>query len=46
MTSLPKSVYIHKLNDIMNKYNNTYQRTMKMKPVDVKSNNYIDLIKK
>ena len=46
MTSIPKNVYINKLDDIMNKYNNKYHRTMKMKPVDVKSNNYIDLIKK
>ena len=46
MTSVPKNVYIHKLDDIMNKYNNTYHRKMKMKSVDVKSNNYIDLIKK
>ena len=46
MTSIPKNVYIHKLDDIMNKYNNTYHRKMKMKSVDVKSNNYIDLIKK
>ena len=38
MTSVSKNVYIDKLNDIFNKYNNTYQRTIKMKPVDVKSN--------
>ena len=31
-----------KLDDIVNKYNNTYHRTIKMKPVDVKSNTYID----
>ena len=27
---------------IVNKYNNTYHRTIKMKPVDVKSNTYIN----
>ena len=36
-----KNVYIDKLNDIVNKYN-TYHGTIKMKPVDVKSNTYIE----
>ena len=36
MTSVSKNVYIHKLGDIVNKYNNTYHSTIKMKPVDVK----------
>ena len=38
MTSISKNVYIDKLDDIVNKYNNTYHSTIKMKPVDVKSN--------
>ena len=38
MTSISKNVYIDKLDDIVNKYNNTYNRTIKMKPVDVKDN--------
>ena len=42
MNSVSKNVYIYKLDDIVNKYNNTYQRTIKMKPVDVKSNTYIN----
>ena len=42
MMSIPKNVYIDKLDDIVNKYNNTYLRTIKMKPVDVKSSTYID----
>ena len=42
MTSVSKNVYIDKLNDIVNEYNNTYHRTIKMKPVDVKDNAYID----
>ena len=42
MTSVLKNVYINKLDDIVNKYNNTYHSTIKMKPVDVKSNRYID----
>ena len=41
-TSISKKVYINKLDDIANKYNNTYHSTIKMKPVDVKSNTYID----
>ena len=45
MTSISKNVYIDKLNDIVNEYNNTYHRTIKMKPVDVKDNTYIDFKK-
>ena len=41
MTSISKKVYINKLDDIANEYNNTYHRTIKMKPVDVKDNTYI-----
>ena len=42
MTSISKNVYIDKLDDIVNEYNNTYHRTIKIKPVDVKDNTYID----
>ena len=35
-------MYINKLDDIVNEYNNTYHRTIKMKPTDVKNNTYID----
>ena len=38
-------MYIDKLADILNKYNNTYHRTIKIKPVDVKSSTYIDFNK-
>ena len=38
-------MHIDKLDDIVNKYNNTYNRTIKMKPVDVKPSIYIDLNK-
>ena len=34
MTSVSKNVYIDKLDDIVNKYNNTYQSTIKIKQVD------------
>ena len=46
MIAVSKNVYIDKSNDIVNKYNNTYHRTTKMKPVDVKDNTYLILIKK
>ena len=41
MTSISKNVYIDKLDDIVNEYNNTYHTTNKMKPIDVKDNTYI-----
>ena len=46
MTSLSKNVYIDKLDDIINEYNNTYHMTIKIKPVEVKDNTYIDSSKK
>ena len=42
MTSVSKNVYI---DDIVNKYNNTYHGTIKLKPVDVKPSIYIDFNK-
>ena len=42
MTSVSKNVCIYKLDYIVNKYNNTYHRTIKTKPVDVKSKTYIN----
>ena len=42
MTSISKNVYIDKLDNIVNKDNNTYHSTIKIKPADVKSNTYID----
>ena len=38
MTSVSKNVYIYKLDDIVDEYDNKYHRTIKMKPVDVKDN--------
>ena len=43
MTSISKNVYIDKLDDIVKKYNNTYHSTIKMKPIDVKNNAYINI---
>ena len=45
MTSISKNVYIDKLDDIVHKYNNKKHRTIKMKPIDVKGNTYIDFSK-
>ena len=39
------NVYIDKLDYIVNEYNNTYHRTIKMKPIDVKNNTYINIDK-
>ena len=43
MTSISKNEYIDKLDDIVDEYNNIYHRTIKMKPIDVKDNTYINL---
>ena len=43
MTSISKNVYIDKLDDIVNKYNNTKHRTIKMKPIDGKDTTYINI---
>ena len=40
-TSIWLQYQIHKLADIVNKKNNTYHSTIKIKPVEVKSNTYI-----
>ena len=43
--SISKNVYIDKLDDIVNEYDNTKHKTTKMKPIDVKDNTYIDFDK-
>ena len=45
MTSLSKNVYIDRLDDTVKEYNNVYHKSIKMKPVDVKDNTYIDFKK-
>ena len=42
MISVSKNVNIDKLDNLVNKYNNTYHSTIKLRPGDVKSNTYID----
>ena len=46
MAAVSKNVYIDKKVDIVNEYNNTYHRIIRMKPVDVKDNTFIDFEKK
>ena len=45
MTSVSKNVYIYNLGDMVNNYNNTYHRTIKMKSVDANPRIYIDFNK-
>ena len=42
MTAISKNVYFDMLDDIVNKYNNTVHRTIKMKPIDVTSDSYAE----
>ena len=46
MNVISKNVYIDKLDDKVNRYNNTYPSTIKMKLVDVKLSTYIDSSKR
>ena len=45
MNSISKSVFFDKVDDIVNKYNDTYYSTIKLKPVNVKSSTYSDFNK-
>ena len=53
MTAVSKNLYINKLDDMINQHNNTYHtyrdntyhRTIKMKPIEVKYKTYIDSTK-
>ena len=40
--AVSKKVYFDVLDDIVNKYNNTYHRTIKMKSIDVKPDSYAE----
>ena len=42
MIAISKYVYFDMLDDIVNKYNDTFHRTIKMKPIDVTSNFYAE----
>ena len=45
MTTISKNVYIDKSDDIVKEHNNKHHKSIKMKPVDVKDNTYIDFKK-
>ena len=42
MTAVSKNVYFDVLDDIVNKYNNTVHKTIKMKPIDVTDDSYAE----
>ena len=42
LTAVSKNVYFDVLEDIVNQYNNTVHRTIKMKPTDVTSDTYAE----
>ena len=42
MTAISKNVYVDVLGDIVNKYNNTVHRTIKMKPIGVTDNSFAE----
>ena len=42
MTANSKNVYFDVLDDIVNKYNNTFHKTIKMKPIDIKSDSFAE----
>ena len=45
VTTISKNVYIDKLDDMVDEYNNTSHKTIKMKPIDVTDNTYFDFEK-
>ena len=45
ITSISQNVYIDKLDDLINKYSNTHNSTIRIKPVDWKPNTYINCSK-
>ena len=42
MTAISKNVYFHVLHNIVDKYNNTVRRTIKIKPIDVRDDSYVE----
>ena len=42
MTAISKNVYFDVLNDIVDNYNNTFLKTIKMKPIDVKNDSFAE----
>ena len=42
MITISKNVYIDVLNDIVNRYNNTIHKTVKIKPIDITNSSYVE----
>ena len=42
MAAISKNVYFDVFDDIIDEYNNAVHRTIKMKPIYVKDNTYVD----
>ena len=42
MTAILKNVYFDVLDDIVDEYNNTYHKTIKMKPIDVGNDSFAE----
>ena len=42
MTAISNNVYFNLLDDIVNKYDNTVHKTIKMKPIDVTTDSYAE----
>ena len=42
MTAISKNSYFDVIDDIVNKYNNTVHRTIKMKPIDIMGDIYVE----
>ena len=42
MTTISKNVYINLLNDIVNRYNNTVHKIIKIKPIDATNDSYVE----
>ena len=42
MTAISKNVYFDELDNIVNKYNDTVHRTIKMQPIDVTNNSFVE----
>ena len=45
MTAISKNVYFDVLDDIVDEYNNTYHRTIKMKLIDVREDSLLNIMK-
>ena len=42
MTANSENVYLNVINDIVDEYNNTFHKTIKMKPIDLKSDSFAE----